>query len=579
VGGTVIRNSVQRTTRVAQEIEEHPMRRVGNALAVTALAALTALGVAACGGSSSDSGGSSNSGGGKTGGSIRIGSAFPDSFDPVLIQTNQANQALQGVYTGLLTYKHVTGTDGNTLIPGLAEALPTISADKKTYTFKLRAGIKYSDGTPVAASDFEHTIKRLLFLGGPFSSFSNVIVGAPEYLAAKKENADISGITSDDKTGEITVKLSKPDSKFLFAISLVSGAPTPAAKSPFKASTGAMPGAGPFVMTVQNPTRQLTLTKNPNFNVPGIPQPKVDKITVIKETVPKMTQDVINGKLDFMTEDPAGDDLPLVKAKYSDRFRMDPNPPNTYWFFLNQTLKPFDKLEVRQAVNYAIDSRALARIFGGRLQPTCNFLPPGYAGNGYVKIDPCPYGDPNGPGDIAKAKQLVQQSGYAGMNVTVWGNTKDPRPAIVDYLRDVLNQIGFKAKTKVLDQQVYFGTIGLKKTQAQAGFTDWFSDFPHPADFFEPNLSKAALQSSPTFNFEFKSNPVVDKALADLTPQDPKSVADEWAKVDKALIDNADVAVYGNELATTFFSDRMDFQNCNGVSPIYKNDWLQFCLK
>jgi peptide/nickel transport system substrate-binding protein len=570
---------VQRTTRVAQEIEEHPMRRVGNALAVTALAALTALGVAACGSSSSDSSSSSGSGGGKTGGSIRIGSAFPDSFDPVLIQTNQANQALQGVYTGLLTYKHVTGTDGNTLIPGLAEALPTISADKKTYTFKLRAGIKYSDGTPVAASDFEHTIKRLLFLGGPFSSFSNVIVGAPEYLAAKKENADISGITSDDKTGEITVKLSKPDSKFLFAISLVSGAPTPAAKSPFKASTGAMPGAGPFVMTVQNPTRQLTLTKNPNFNVPGIPQPKVDKITVIKETVPKMTQDVINGKLDFMTEDPAGDDLPLVKAKYSDRFRMDPNPPNTYWFFLNQTLKPFDKLEVRQAVNYAIDSRALARIFGGRLQPTCNFLPPGYAGNGYVKIDPCPYGDPNGPGDIAKAKQLVQQSGYAGMNVTVWGNTKDPRPAIVDYLRDVLNQIGFKAKTKVLDQQVYFGTIGLKKTQAQAGFTDWFSDFPHPADFFEPNLSKAALQSSPTFNFEFKSNPVVDKALADLTPQDPKSVADEWAKVDKALIDNADVAVYGNELATTFFSDRMDFQNCNGVSPIYKNDWLQFCLK
>jgi peptide/nickel transport system substrate-binding protein len=565
--------------RVAHRSEEHLMRRVGKVLAATALAALTALGVAACGGSSSDSGGSSSSGGGKTGGSIRIGSAFPDSFDPVLIQTNQANQALQGVYTGLLTYKHVTGTDGNTLIPGLAEALPTISADKKTYTFKLRAGIKYSDGTPVAASDFEHTIKRLLFLGGPYSSFSNVIVGAPEYLAAKKQDADISGITSDDKTGEITVKLSKPDSKFLFAISLVSGAPTPAAKSPFKASTGAMPGAGPFAMTVQNPTRQLTLTKNPNFNVPGIPQPKVDKITVIKETVPKMTQDVINNKLDFMTEDPAGDDLPLVKAKYADRFRMDPNPPNTYWFFLNQTLKPFDKLEVRQAVNYAIDSRALGRIFGGRLQPTCNFLPPGYAGNGYVKVDPCPYGDPNGPGDIAKAKQLVQRSGYAGMNVTVWGNTKDPRPAIVDYLRDVLNQIGFKAKTKVLDQQVYFGTVGLKKTQAQAGFTDWFSDFPHPADFFEPNLSKAALQSSPTFNFEFKSNPVLDKALVDLTPQDPKSVADEWAKVDKALIDNADIAVYGNELSTSFFSDRMDFQNCNGVSPIYKNDWLQFCLK
>jgi peptide/nickel transport system substrate-binding protein len=554
-------------------------RSVGNVLAVVALTALAGLGVAACGGSDDGGGSSDSSSGGKTGGSIRIGSAFPDSFDPVLIQTNQANQALQGVYTSLLTYKHVSGPDGNTLIPGLAEALPAISADKKTYTFKLRQGIEYSDGSPVKASDFEHTIKRLLFLGGPYSSFSNVIVGAPEYLAAKKQNADITGITNDDATGEIVVKLSKPDSKFLFAIALVSAAPTPAAKSPFKASTGAMPGAGPFVLTVQNPTRQLTLTKNPNFNVPEIPQPKVDKITVVKETVPKMTQDVINGKLDFMTEDPSGDDLPLVKAQYSDRFRMDPNPPNTYWFFLNETLKPFDKKEVRQAVNYAIDSRALGRIFGGRLQPSCNFLPPGYAGNGYVKIDPCPYGDPNGPGDVAKAKQLVQQSGYAGMDVTVWGNTKDPRPAIVDYLRDVLNEIGFKAKTKVLDQQVYFGTIGLKKTQAQAGFTDWFSDFPHPADFFEPNLSKAALQSSPTFNFQFKSNPVVDKALTDLTPQDPKSVADEWAKVDRAVVEDANLAVYGNELSTTFMSERMDFANCNGVSPIYKNDWLQFCLK
>ncbi len=559
------------------------MRRVGSVLAVVGLTAITGFGVAACGGSSdksSSSGGSGTSGGGKTGGSIRIGSTFPDAYDPVIIQTTQANGALQGVYTGLVTYKHEPGAGQNDLIPGLAEAMPTVSSDGKTYTFKLRQGIKYSDGTPVKASDFEHTQQRLHYLGGPFASFTNVIEGMDAYAKAKKPNADITGITSDDATGVITVKLTKADTKFLFAIALVSGAPTPAAKSPFKATNdGTIPGAGPFQIAIQNPTRQYTLTKNPNFSVDGIPAPKVDKITVVKETVPKMTQDVINNKLDFMTDDPSGDDLPLVKAKYGDRFRLAPNPPNTYWFFMNETTKPFDKLEVRQAVNYAIDSRALNRIFGGRLQPTCNFLPPGYAGNGYEKIDPCPYGDPNGPGDIAKAKQLVQQSGYAGMSVTVWGNTKDPRPAITDYMRDLLNQIGFKAKSKVLDQQVYFGTIGLKKTGAQIGFTDWFSDFPHPGDFFEPNASKAALASSPTFNFQFSSNPVVDSALAKLGPQDPKSVAAEWAKVDKAMIDNADIAVYGNELSSNFFSERMDIDNCNGIGPVYKTDWLQFCLK
>ena len=175
---------------------------------------------------------------------------------------------------------------------------------------------------------------------------------------------------------------------------------------------------------------------------------------------------------------------------------------------------------------------------------------------------------------------MVKDAGVAGTSVTVWGNNKDPRPQIVEYLRDVMTQIGFKAKTKILDQQVYFGTIGLKKTKAQAGFTDWFSDFPHPADFFEPNLSKKALGSEPTFNFQFKSNPVVDKALKELGPEsDPKKVADKWAAIDKSVIENANATVYGNELSTSFFSDRMDFENCSGVSPIYKNDWSLFCLK
>jgi peptide/nickel transport system substrate-binding protein len=554
------------------------MRKLRSVLTVCGLAAVSSLGVAACGSSSDNSGGSGSSDASKPS-SAKIGSVLPDNYDPVLFQTTQANEALQLVYTGLVTYKHAEGAAGNEVIPGLAEALPTLSADKKTYTFKLRSGLKYSDGSPVVASDFEHSIKRLNYLGGPFSSFTSGIKGVPEYIKAKKPDADISGITSDDKTGEIKVELSAPDGKFLFAIALANCALTPAAKSPFKAST-TIPGIGPYTIKILNPTREYILTQTPGFDVPGLAKGNIGTFDVVKSTVPQMTQNVIDNKLDFMTEDPTGDLLPQVKAKYSDRFRMDPNPPNTYWFFLNETVKPFDNLKVRQAVNYAIDSRALQRIFGGRLQPTCNFLPPGYAGNGYKKIDPCPYGDPAGPPDIAKAKQMVKDAGVAGTSVTVWGNNKDPRPQIVEYLRSVMTAIGFKAKTKILDQQVYFGTIGLKKTKAQAGFTDWFSDFPHPADFFEPNLSKKALGSEPTFNFEFKSNPVVDKALEQLGPEsDPKKVADKWAEIDKSVIDNANATVYGNELSTSFFSDRMDAKNCSGVSPIYKNDWSLFCLK
>jgi len=209
------------------------MGKLRSALIVSILAMGTGLGISACGSDDSDSTGGDDGATAKTGGSIKIGSTLPDNYDPVMFQTVQANQALQLVYTGLVTYKHADGAEGTEVIPGLAEALPEVSADKQTYTFKMRSGLKYSDGTAVKASDFEHTIKRLNFLGGPFSSFTSTIAGVPEYIEAKKEDADISGITADDATGEIVVKLSEPDGKFLYAIGLANAAPTPASKAPF----------------------------------------------------------------------------------------------------------------------------------------------------------------------------------------------------------------------------------------------------------------------------------------------------------------------------------------------------------
>jgi len=508
---------------------------------------------------------------------VKIGSTLPDSYDPVMFQTVQANQALQTVYTGLVTFRHAEGAAGAQLIPGLAEALPTISADRKTYAFKLRPGLRYSDGSPVMASDFEHAIKRLNYLGGPFSSFSSSIQGVDRYIGARDPNADIAGISANDATGEIVVRLARPDSTFLPVIALPSAAPTPAAKSPFKASPN-IPGVGPYTIGSVSPTG-FVLTQTPGWSLPGVPPGNFTTMTVSKSTVPAMTQAVIDNKLDFMTEEPTDKLLRRIRATYPDRVRLDPNPPNTYWFFMNETVKPFDKLAVRRAVNYAIDSRVLRRIFGGRLLPTCNFLPPGYATIGYKKIDPCPYGDPAGPPKPAKARLLVARSGYKGMRVTVWGNDGGRRPAITDYLRSVMASIGFKAKTRILSKNVYFATVGRKRAKAQAGFTDWFSDFPHPADFFEPNLSSRSLRSDPTFNFQFKSNPKVDAALRRLAGDDPAKVAAEWARVDRSVIDAANVAVYGNELSTSFFSQRMNTRDCSGVSPIYKNDWLLFCLK
>ena len=552
------------------------MKKIGTRVAALALAVFAMAFVASCG---DDEGGGGN--GGKTGGSIKIGSVLPDKYDPVLYQTIQAYQALHLVYTPLLSFKNVEGAEGQDLIPGLATKLPEITNAGKTYKLTLRKGLKYSDGSPIRASDFENTIKRLLKLGGPFSSFVTPIEGAPEFQEKGDFAADIPGIETNDQTGEITINLSEADTKFQFALAESYTAPTPAAKSPGKSlNNPGPPGYGPYTIDIENPSRQFTLTKNRKFDIPGLAKGNADKMTVIKSSVSRMTQDVINGKLDFMTEDPAGDLLPQVRQKYSDRFRLDANPSNIYYFSLNVTVPPFDKLEARQAVNYAIDSRALVRIFGGRLAPGCTFIPPGVIGFKESTNENCPFGKPDGPGDIEKAKQLVEKSGTKGETVTMWTNNKDPRPAIGDYMRDLLNQIGYKAKVKTLDQQVYFDQLGLKRNKAQIGFTDWYMDFPHPGDLFEPSIDSSSLESEPIFNTSYVADKQIDAKLQELKGKDPKDVEEEWAALDKEVVEEkAYVAVYGYEKASTFMSERMDFENCSGVHPVFKNDWSQFCLK
>jgi peptide/nickel transport system substrate-binding protein len=544
------------------------------------IALIASVGVIACGDDDDDDGGGGGGGGG-TGGELTVATVGPDNADPVMFQTTQAVQVFQLGYVALLTYAHEEGTaEGSELIPGLAEALPEESNGGKTYKFKLRDGLKYSDGTEVKASDFENTMKRLLKLGSPWSSFySPIIEGTEEFTAKGDMSGDISGIETDDQTGEITVTLTEPDTKILFALAEPYTSPTPAAKSPGKALKQPPPGTGPYTIEVVDFSRQWELKRNPNYvEIPGVPAGEFDEIHVqVQDNVTKMTQDVINGKADFMTEDPVGDLLPEVRQKYSDRYSEEANPPNTYYNFLNVTKPPFDKQEAREAFNYAVDSNALVRVFGGRLEPGCNFLPEGLAG--YKELD-CKWGDPNEPGDVEKAKELVKKSGYEGETVTFFTNNKDPRPAIADYFRDVLEEIGFKAEIKTLDQQVYFEKIGQKATGAQTGFTDWFQDYPHPGDFIEVLLGSRALESEVTFNQGFVSDPVLDKKLDELRGKDPEEAADEWAELDDYVVnEKAYVVPYGSEKSSSFFSERMDAENCSGVHPVYKNDWLQFCLK
>src|SRR5215207_9838338 len=175
------------------------MSKLRKAVTVGVVAALATFGVAACGGDTE-----SSSGGGAGGGDINVSlTSFPDYVDPQLSYTLEGWEVLYNSYTPLLTYKHAKGDAGTEVVPALAEAMPEVSADGKIYKLKLRSNMKYSDGTPIKASDFAYAIQRLFKADSGGSVFYEPIVGATEYADGKAPT--ISGIVTDDATGDITI--------------------------------------------------------------------------------------------------------------------------------------------------------------------------------------------------------------------------------------------------------------------------------------------------------------------------------------------------------------------------------------
>ena len=543
------------------------------------------FGFAACGDDDDDSAGTTNGGAGATDGEARTGgsittayTSFPDFLDPALSYTQEGWQSLWTVYTGLMTYPHEEGEAGAAPVPGLADAMPDVSADGKTYKFKLKSGLKYSDGTAVKASDFERSIQRMLNLESGGSSFYLGIVGAEKYVKDGKAKADISGIETNDQTGEITINLMDADGRFPYILAMPFASLVPS-DTPFENMTkDPPPGVGPYKFENVRINRGYDLVKVPGFNVADQEVGKLDKIEVqVIKNRRRQTQDTIQNKIDYMNDPPAPDQLRDVRAQYTDKRYKEFVTNSTYYYFLNHRVAPFDKPEARQAVNYAIDKRSLARLFGGLLEPGCNFLPPGM--KGYEKIDPCPWGDPTAAPNVAKAKELVQQSGTAGQSVTVFGNDEPESKSLAEYLSDVLNDIGYKAKPRIVEGSVYFTTIGNQKTKAQAGFANWFQDFPHPGNFLFL-VDGDSIQNTNNQNFGNVDDPKIDTPLHEANKNaDIEAVADQYAQIDKTVVEGAHVAPYGHRKLTVFYSERMDFEGCTVWHPVFNLDFTNLCLK
>jgi peptide/nickel transport system substrate-binding protein len=550
----------------------------GRALALL-LAALAVV-LLGCGGDDSED--RTSGGGGREGGSITISqSEQPDYLDPALTYTVAGFEPIWLVYKGLLAYPHKEGKAGVKLVPGLAEELPTISEDGTTYELTLRKGLRFSNGTPVRASDFEHTIKRVLNLESGGSTFFLGIQGAQEYVERGKANADIPGIDTRDRSGEITIRLTEPDGSFSYALAMTFAGLVPG-DTPFEILTqDPPPGVGPYKFTESVPNRQFVLAKNNRFDLPGFPKGNVEKITTkIIDSDQRQAQDVISGKLDYMFSPPPPDLKPEIKAKYSDRYD-EHAINNTYYVFMNVRVPPFDKKAVRDAVNYGVDKPALARLFAGDLTPGCSFLPPNMPGyDEALDTEDCPWGNPNEPPDLERARKLVADAGAEGADVTVWGDTFDPDDKLATAYADMLNTIGLDAKPKILDWAVFNQTVGNAKIKAQTGVTGWSQDFPHPKNFFFL-VDGNAIQPTNNQNFGNVDDPEITAGIARLSkePELTDEVADEWGELDRRLVEEGWIVPYGHVKRSTFLSERMDFENCSLFHPVYGNDYTSFCLK
>lgn len=532
-----------------------------------ALAAVAALSLAACG-SGSD---------GREGGVLRATfGSFPDYLDPALSHSEEGWTAIYNTYVPLLTYNHADGKAGSEVIPGLARALPKISADEKTYSFQLRDGLRYSDGTPVRASDFKHAVERVFLLNSSGSPFYTDIVGAEEF--AKTKRGGISGIAADDETGEITIRLTRPRGTFLQELALPFAAPLPGDTPAEDLSADPPPATGPYEITSSEPGRGWSYARNPQWAkangkaMPDLPGGHVERIEVtVLRNAATQVDDVEAGRFEWMENMPPPDLYAQVKEKHEGtQFREEPTQ-STYFFWMNTTEAPFDDVRVRQAVNHAVNPEALERIYAGTLVATQQILPPGM--QGYEKYELYPY-------DLEKAKGMISAADPADREITVWTDDEPTQEEAGAYYAEVLREIGFETKLQVLNADNYFSVIGNASTRdLDTGWASWFQDYPHPNDFFQPMLSEGSIFPTNTSNLARIAVPRLSAKIDRLAerPLDPR-IEGEYAELDREFMELAPWAPYGTSTYPTFVSSAIDLDEVI-YNPTFNQDLTSFQFK
>ncbi|WP_119301008.1 ABC transporter substrate-binding protein [Dongia deserti] len=445
-----------------------------------------------------------------------------DSMDPAIGYSFQSWTPIKAVFDGLVDYK-----PGTTEIePDLAESYE-ISPDGKTYTFKLRQGVKFHNGRELKAADIKYSIERTCNpkTQSPGASYYTGIIGCQDIIDGKATEA--SGITTpDDYT--VVFQLTEPNATMLhlFALNFAFAVPKEVAEEYGEDFTHHGVGTGAYKMVEYTPGQRVVLERNPHTDKDG--RPYIDKITLQFGVEPVTgVLRIEKGEADTLGEifPPAKylevSQNPAVKGRF-----LTVGQLNTNYMSMNFNIKPFDDLRVRRAVNMAVNKQRLVQVLNNRGTVTGQILPPAMAGFN-PKFQGYPY-------DPEKAKGLLKEAGLGdGFTTELYFQNVDPWPRMAQVIQQDLAAIGIKVELRGLEMASLFGTAG-KPDGAPMALTEWYADFPDPSNFYTAILGcGAAVEGG--FNWSFYCNEDIDArakaadALAD--PARAQERIDDWSKI------------------------------------------------
>ncbi|GAA1303670.1 ABC transporter substrate-binding protein [Pseudonocardia xinjiangensis] len=535
-------------------------------MAAAAVIAVSTLALAACGGGSS--GGSSSSGGGSdvggvhnvsdvTGGTIRYANSGDwDSLDPADTYYSYSWNFARLYSRALVMFKSAPGKDGATLVPDLAESLGKPSDDAKTWTYTLRQGVKFEDGTPVTSKDVKYAVERSLdkttFPNGPtyFNDFLDLQGYTSPYADSDPNKLGLKAIdTPDDRT--IVFHLKQPFSGFDYFAQMPSTAPVPVAKDTGSKYKEHVVSTGPYMFDTNDLGKSFTMKRNPNWDQATDPnrKPLPDRIEVaLNVNSDDIDNRLQSGDLDVAIEGtgvgPAAQGK--VLADQTLKANTDSAISARLWYTsINSDVAPLDNIHCRKAVEYAADKTGYQRAYGGATggEIATNLLPPVIPGA--EKFDTYP--TPGNAGDAAKAKDELAQCGQPnGFTTGISYRAERPKEkATAEALQQSLAKVGINLEVKPYPLGDYAKLYAGKPDFAKANSLGlnvfgWAADWPDGYGFLAQMVDSRAIRASGgNTNFGVK-DPEVDAMLDKaLVTTDTTAREKIWVDIDKKVMDDA----------------------------------------